>query len=280
MEIKKITKEQDFPSLLYKLNNFENNNIIKNKDITKNINKLNFPSDLRQEQKKISNNQNNFVNENKNKQIHSGTENLQFFVDHTNRETESNYNIYNKEMKKFLNLNNTNNETNFYRIKNDKKEEKNNNISKYEKNNYNDVKNQKNLNTNILKINQKDYSEDNKANLDLVNKANWDPIKKINVKNVFEKEKIENNIYNHIYIFDKSKEELFSKVQSDTSDIDKILSDMDKKNNNINLFGKPILPNNQNFKGQFNNKANIYDPKIISDTNLDLFHIFGDCTKK
>ncbi len=142
------------------------------------------------------------------------------------------------------------------------------------------------------KVNKKEFSEDSCKAEDY----NFQQLQEMEYKKkqgelfnkaiISDKNKLESN-FTEKYIFDPSQDEKKKQLICDsTSDIDRMLSETDKKDDKFNLFGKPFAnqPIAEIKKPQaaaaFNKKDNVKHLRLIENTNLDLFQIFGDCTNK
>ncbi len=156
-----------------------------------------------------------------------------------------------------------------------------------------DYNNYDNLHKNYNNLNKPNFNNFNNlkdfSHKEYVEKNPFLPNKKqINNKNKIDKElnireeidllnKIEDE--NNKYILDKSVQR--KDIIEELSDIDKLLSDIDKKDVNMNIFGKKIYNNDLNkYKFDKNNKKNYNQIDNKQEKNLDLFQILGDCTNK
>lgn len=245
-------------------------------------NKINFNSSLNNNFHKEKNpiniynesldNPFNLVIEKRNERIYPAINNFKNYMEFQTQKTINNNN-------NFTNLNKPLNKDNLIQVKiKDNLHQKEDNSKKANEHKENPDKQ--------FKITKKEFSEDSfKAN---ENKQMLLQEKEHKNKHaeLFKAYKPLNYLESQIndkYIFDTSKEKAKFKAPSDSSDIDKMISDIDKNDYKHNLFGKPFpyQPNAEVRKPQqaFIKKENL-NPKINANSNVDLFQIFGDCINK
>lgn len=135
-----------------------------------------------------------------------------------------------------------------------------------------------------VKINKRDFTEDDfiyQYNIKQKHEEKQLNNKNQEINKLFKLGKNTESQADDKYIFNTTKDNINFKACSDTSDVDKLISDLDEKDNKHNLFGKPF--NNQT-KGNINklhyvSNKEYYENKINQNSNFDLAQIFGDCTK-